>query len=160
MNFKEYLVEVGNSIIKPDLRKRRVHDYGASYYYKIGDVNFLTSIDLNDKDDLIKLDVDFSITQTEKGRYDMTHSGNPLEVIGQVVWCVDDYIKTLPEDSKIFALTFTGKEETMDDYRRRDIYIKFVERYLNKKKIKYKIKTFDNDVEVLFDKDVIVGDFK
>ena len=163
MNFKEYLLEVGNSVTKPKNVKKWNDSTDVVYTFTVGDNDFRTTLEIKQRDVRVIIDVDFKLEDPDlrtREKYKLTGVGNPLEVIGSVVWCVLDHIKTLDDDLQLFVLTFTGKEEVGGDRRRRDIYFKFVDRNLKSRKIKdYEIKLFGADVEVHF-KDTKMKDFK
>ena len=161
MNFKEYLVEVGNSIIKP--KKLEIEKKGEETFYKydINDSAYVTHITTKERPKKIALEILFYDDSVHAfDRWDKTNKGNALEVVGNTVWCIDNHIKTFSPDTQVFSMHFDGKEEEKGDMRRRDIYLKFVERYLKKNNIKnYEINKTGKVVRVTF-KDVHVKDFK
>jgi len=161
MNFKEYLLEVGKIIIKP--KKLKIDKQGAEtfYRYDIDGTTYVTHITTKERTDTIALEILFYDDSVHAfDRWDKTDKGNALEVIGNTVWCIDYHIKTYSVDTEVFAIAFDGKEEEKGDMRRRDIYLRFVERYLKKNNIKdYEINKTGKVVRIRF-KDVQVKDFK
>jgi hypothetical protein len=169
MNFKEYLVEVGNSMKKPAGLTIQSSKQTDLYSYKVEGLDFITEINFTQRihgtpDDRFVLEVDFyadSPAYRGMDRFNMTNLGKPLDVISHTLWCIDDYLKKLDPKLNLIVLAFTGKQEEEGDTRRTDIYLKFVKRYLQSKNITdYKVNIRQgHKVHVKFE-NIFAGDFR
>ena len=139
----------------------------TEYKYSINGVNYITLVTFYDSGDsnngqpLMVIDVEFKLDDNDYGvQMGLTNFGNPLDVIGHTLWCVEDHVKKQPADTYIGTITFIGKREDDGDMRRTNIYMRFVENYLKKKKMEYRSNIYKNMVSLEFKEPKQPKDFK
>jgi hypothetical protein len=144
MNFKQYLTEVGRTLVKPIINSINVKgDHFKSTAnitvdgknYIVGMYNFGTYSN--------ELDVDFHLEGDKVSKnYELTNFGNPLKVVGAVIYTMIEMLRKLPvkeRESYVRSIEFEALEEHYDDKRRERLYLKFIENYFKTKNLDFSI---------------------
>jgi hypothetical protein len=151
MNFKQYLTEVGRTLVKPiinsinvkgDRLKSTANITVDGKNYIVGMYNFGTySKELDEF--IYELDVDFHLEGDKVSKnYELTNFGNPLKVVGAVIYTMIEMLRKLPvkeRESYVRSIEFEALEEHYDDKRRERLYLKFIENYFKTKNLDFSI---------------------